>query len=149
MSSLESLGAVLSTIRSARILIGIQACRCCGRGGVDPRLVSAVLELAELLGTDLTITSGYRCPAHNAKEGGHPRSKHMAGGALDIAIPDGVDPLDYYRAAMEVPRLAKGGIGLDPQRRFAHHDFGAARRWAYHDRKQVAWETVFPSTSSE
>jgi uncharacterized protein YcbK (DUF882 family) len=144
MASLESLGAVLSTIRSPRILIGVQACRCCGRGGVDPRLIAAVLDLAELLGQDLTITSGYRCQAHNAAVGGDRRSKHMAGAALDIAIPDGVEPIDYYRAAMEVQALKRGGIGVDPQRRFVHHDFGAARRWAYHDRKQVAWEAVFP-----
>lgn len=39
----------------------------------------------------ITITSGYRTPAHNAKVGGHPRSYHIRGMAADIVI-RGVTP---------------------------------------------------------
>lgn len=149
MSSLESLAAVLGTVHSPRLLIGQQSCRCCGKGAVDTRLIRAAVELADRLGLDLTLTSGYRCVEHNAACGGHPRSKHMVGSAIDVAIPDGMDPLDYYRAACEVPFLARGGIGLDPQLRFCHHDTGTTRCWAYKDGKQVPWSEVFPSTSRE
>lgn len=31
-----------------------------------------------------TVTSGMRCPTHNAKVGGEAGSKHVVGGALDI-----------------------------------------------------------------
>lgn len=146
----DHLAGALATLRPeprhSRLLIGQQSCRCgCGRGAIDPRLVDAVLDLAELLGVDLTLTSGYRCPDHNRASGGNPRSRHMAGGATDIALPEGMDPIDYYRAAIEVPVLAAGGIGIDPQRRFAHHDFGPRRRWAYLDGREVAWAVVFPA----
>ena len=37
-------------------------------------------------GGGLTVTSGYRCPAHNLAIGGSPGSPHMAGLALDIQL---------------------------------------------------------------
>ena len=42
--------------------------------------------LRQEFGFPLIITSAYRSPAHNAKVGGRPRSAHLAGRAVDIAI---------------------------------------------------------------
>ena len=60
-------------------------------------------------GKQVTITSGYRTPEHNAKIGGAVRSQHMLGLAADIKIP-GVKPSDiaaYARTLMPT----YGGIG--------------------------------------
>lgn len=39
----------------------------------------------ELAGTPFNITSGWRCPKHNAEVGGKPESAHTTGEAADIA----------------------------------------------------------------
>lgn len=61
-------------------------------------------------GKQVTITSGYRTPEHNAKIGGAVKSQHMLGLAADIKIP-GVKPSDiasYARTLMPT----YGGIGI-------------------------------------
>jgi len=48
-------------------------------------LVTVVLEpLREAYGKPIYVTSGYRCPKHNAAVGGVKNSQHMAGEAADI-----------------------------------------------------------------
>lgn len=48
----------------------------------------ALRRLADALGYWPTITSGYRCPKHNAvTRGAHWNSAHQVGRALDIAVP--------------------------------------------------------------
>ena len=61
-------------------------------------------------GKQVSITSGYRTPEHNAKIGGAVKSQHMIGLAADIKIP-GVKPSDiasYARTLMPT----YGGIGI-------------------------------------
>ncbi len=67
----------------------------CGCGGdVKPELKIKVQQLRDLLtqrsgGVDrpLVITSGFRCPAQNARDGGVPDSLHMSGDACDLYTP--------------------------------------------------------------
>ena len=61
-------------------------------------------------GKQVTITSSYRTPEHNAKIGGAVKSQHMLGLAADIKI-QGVKPADiasYARTLMPT----YGGIGI-------------------------------------
>jgi zinc D-Ala-D-Ala carboxypeptidase len=65
------------------------ACRCnraaCARIRVDRRLVAGLERLRALAyPRGLTITSGYRCPAHNAAVGGATESQHVHGTAADL-----------------------------------------------------------------
>ena len=77
--------------------------------------------LRNKLGFALHITSGYRCPAHNAKIS-HSGSDgvHTTGRAVDIGI-SGQQALKLLKAALE---MGFTGIGIDQQgpSRFIHLD---------------------------
>lgn len=60
------------------------ACKCgCGLDTVDTELLSMVQDLRNVFGP-ITISSGCRCPEHNAKEGGSDKSQHLKGRAADL-----------------------------------------------------------------
>ena len=88
-------------------------CSCCDRIKIVPGFYRhmALLERMRLdLDAPITITSGYRCPEHNAKVGGAQRSRHLLF-ATDIK-PSDDDPkklLWMYRIALN---LDFGGIGM-------------------------------------
>lgn len=64
------------------------ACPDCGRGRPSPALL-AILEAARsLLGSTISITSGYRCAAHNAEIGGKEPSEH---GNYSTEVTDAAD----------------------------------------------------------
>lgn len=70
-------------------------CHHCGKlgdAGIDSDLI-ALLEgvRTHFGGKPVTITSGYRCPTHNAAVGGAPQSQHLRGTAADIVV-SGVTP---------------------------------------------------------
>lgn len=62
-------------------------CRCCGRGGLDPRFERLLIRLQRRWPDELRFTSGRRCAAHNAAVGGVRRSRHLCGQAADVAVP--------------------------------------------------------------
>jgi len=51
-------------------------CPCCGKGRLHPLLEERLLGMEVKLGDSLVITSGYRCPKHNAEIGGAKFSAH-------------------------------------------------------------------------
>lgn len=59
------------------------ACPCCGFNFVRTEILRVAEAIRKCAGP-LRVTSGYRCPAHNADVGGSPTSQHMYGRALDI-----------------------------------------------------------------
>lgn len=65
-------------------------CKCCGQLPPSVRenitsLVDNVLDpVRDQLGEPIYVTSGYRCPKHNAEVGGVPNSQHMRCEACDI-----------------------------------------------------------------
>jgi len=72
-------------------------CKCCA--GLPPSytepydtsfetLFDSFALIRERWGTPLNITSGYRCPRHNASIGGYRLSMHQWGLALDIDVED-------------------------------------------------------------
>ena len=68
------------------------ACRCgCGACEVSPELVTVLEDARAHFNAPLTIVSGRRCIAHNAKVGGAKSSQHLLGTAADIQV-KGVQP---------------------------------------------------------
>lgn len=61
-------------------------CRCCGRVMTSSRILEMLERLRAAWGRPLVVTSGYRCRARNEAAGGAPRSLHMKGRAVDIAV---------------------------------------------------------------
>jgi zinc D-Ala-D-Ala carboxypeptidase len=83
------------------------ACRCCGAVRVDPELVRKLQQLRDRIGNPISITSGYRCPAHNKAVGGVEDSQHLLGKAADIMV-KGIPASTVAEAAEKV---GFGGIG--------------------------------------
>ncbi len=118
------------------------ACPCCGRLVLWPRLLLALERLRRLAGRPVYVTSGYRCPEHNAEVGGGLNSRHLLGQAADIVI-HGRHWREAYALALKVPALAEGGIGLYPEEGFVHVDVRRGRaRWARKEGRNVAVEVV-------
>ena len=63
------------------------ACKCCGKGDVDPRIKGKLRMIERRLGVDIIVTNGYRCENHNRDVGGVPDSKHLSGKAVDFWVP--------------------------------------------------------------
>lgn len=64
------------------------ACKCGNcENAINHEFVSKLDDLRDALGFPLKITSGYRCPAHNAKVSGTGRTgPHTTGRAVDINV---------------------------------------------------------------
>jgi hypothetical protein len=61
------------------------ACRCgCGYNSASPRLIELLNKLSGNIRERLIINSGCRCPEHNFKEKGAPKSFHLTGEAVDV-----------------------------------------------------------------
>ena len=109
------------------------ACKCCGSlpdNGIDSRLFDLLDEMREYFGVPMYITSGYRCPAHNAEVGGVPNSQHVMGIAADIdATVLGVDLI-----AEIAEQYGADGVGKYYASQFVHVDvrsgkIGDTFRW--------------------
>jgi uncharacterized protein YcbK (DUF882 family) len=117
------------------------ACKCCGREGVDLRLVKALQSLRELAGAPIRVNSGWRCPNHYLSKR-NPRSQHMLGTAADIVI-DELDVLGMFELAERIPSFNAGGIGVYPHDGFIHVDVRDVRaRWGFLHGREVALETA-------
>ena len=108
------------------------SCRHCGEMHMDSGFMAKLVAIRRELGFPLPVTSGYRCPAHNAavSETGI-NGPHTTGHAVDIAI-SGERAYRLLRAA-----LAHGmtGIGIKQHGdgRFIHLDDldGPTRPWIW------------------
>lgn len=106
-------------------------CRHCGRA---PSL-EALLRLAEfgerlrhLLGDlPIHVTSGYRCPEHNAAVGGAPDSFHKKAMALDFVV-RGLTVERTWRVCRDLQEEGVVG-GLGHYSAWVHADFGPRRSW--------------------
>ena len=79
---------------------------------VDEALMLLLQCIREHFGKAVTITSGYRTPAHNAKVGGAKSSQHLLGRAADIRV-EGVSVEDVATYA-ESLMPDWGGVGRYP-----------------------------------
>lgn len=83
-------------------------CKHCGKEDMHPVFMEKLNDLREECGFPFIITSAYRCKEHNKNIGGHPKSAHMKGRAVDIAC--------NHAKAQEIIKLARkygfNGIGI-------------------------------------
>lgn len=111
-------------------------CPNCTETLIDPELVAGLERLRDDLGVPIRITSGYRCPAHQAELASFPRfqtakvSKHPEGKAADLQARGFTGPeLEERARAVGFEAVGVGGtwIHVDTRR-------GKVRRWAYRGR---------------
>lgn len=99
------------------------ACKCCGELVWAPEYFDAAQSIRNIIGKPLVINSGHRCPIHNARVGGSPRSQHKYM-ALDLSVAK-LDPEEVLKAAYIAGLRTFGYYGS-----FLHTDFRPGRRWA-------------------
>lgn len=97
-------------------------CPCCGEFFLDGEAFDALQAMRTIVGRPMKINSGHRCPFHNAKVGGRPRSMHKIL-AFDVSLA-GQDPAKLLAAAKEV-----GFRGFGYYMTFLHLDMGRRRFW--------------------
>ncbi|WP_269519465.1 D-Ala-D-Ala carboxypeptidase family metallohydrolase [Alteromonas sp. BMJM2] len=103
------------------------ACKCgCGFDTVDVELLDILKWLRDYFGEPITITSGCRCVAHNAAEGGADQSFHLFGKAADIKVRN-VSAREVYEALVENYTYQFGFIEYSS---WVHVD---SRAFAYHE----------------
>ena len=92
---------------------------------IDSDLVAVLQKIRTHFGKPVTITSAYRTPPHNSREGGTTYSQHLYGKAADIKIA-GVTPKKVADYAETL--LPEGGIGI--YNTFTHIDVRSVKsRW--------------------
>lgn len=105
------------------------ACKHCGEIKVDVDLLVRLEEVRRRIGNrPIIVTSGYRCPTHNARVGGAKNSQHKYGRAADIRA-NGVSVKEMNRVCDKV--FYDGGVGLNGAT-ITHVDTrGYRARWRY------------------
>lgn len=112
------------------------ACPCGACGGFpvepSPLLVARLQNMRNLLGRPVIITSGIRCPAHNAEEGGKPNSDHVTGEGVDLAALNSRERFQLVEAGLD---SGFRRIGINFKRRFIHFGVSVANArdvlWGY------------------
>jgi hypothetical protein len=59
-------------------------CPCCGKAEMSEKHLEMIDKARDLADVPFVITSGYRCPEHNAEVGGKANSEHVTGEGSDI-----------------------------------------------------------------
>lgn len=125
ITRLPELGQGINNVRlTANFNLREFQCKHCGAVKIDPELVRRLQSLRNEVGKAVIVTSGYRCPAHNANVGGAKDSQHLYGKAADIIV-----------TGLTVPQLAAaaekffGDGGIGTYTGFIHVDTGPKRRW--------------------
>lgn len=79
-------------------------CKCdnCEYYLLDWEVVKHFGSVRALVDRPITVTSGFRCHAHNEAVGGRPLSRHLSGEAIDLACPEGMDYRDFYLLCSEI-----------------------------------------------
>lgn len=94
-------------------------CPCCHTCIMDPVLLTRLQALRDEFDEPLLITSAYRCREHNEAVGGYPKSQHLRGRAVDIAI-DHYTPGQKLRLISLVHGFRFKGVGY--YKTFIHID---------------------------
>ena len=110
------------------------SCRHCGLNLMDHEFMLKMVALRDLLGFSLPVSSGYRCPVHNAAVSSTgDDGPHTTGKAVDITI-------SYQNAqALDTTALAMGFLGVGIKQhgpvsgRMVHLDMvpGPSRLWTF------------------
>lgn len=94
-----------------------------GEAKMDMRVIIRLQAVRDHFGKDVVILSGYRTPAHNRKVGGHPKSLHLKGMAVDWYI-KGVSVSEMAQVARDC-----GFIGIGSYKTWIHTDIGESEIW--------------------
>lgn len=98
------------------------ACKHCGQIRMDPFFLERVDRLREFYGKPLTVTSGYRCPVHNAAVSSTGTTgPHTTGHAADFLVARG-EALELLRVAINMKAFTGIGINQKGAGRFLHLD---------------------------
>lgn len=99
---------------------------CCGEIRIDEKLVAYLQKIRDHFQKPVYISSGYRCPVHNAMvANAAPDSYHKHGMAADITV-DGVDTLEIARFAESI-----GIQGIGHYDTFVHIDTRTVKSFWY------------------
>lgn len=89
-------------------------------------------KIRSAVGEPIHILSGYRTPEHNKLVGGKPKSQHVEGRAVDIAVKT-LTPKQLYAKIVQLidkKVIPDGGLACGPS--FVHYDNrGRKARWTY------------------
>jgi hypothetical protein len=96
-------------------------CKCgkCQGNKISVELIGKLQKIRDAFGT-LTITSGYRCPVHNASIGGAKDSQHVQGNAADMVSAGA--PIETLFKFIRGNLNHKGGVGFYKKKNFIHMD---------------------------
>ena len=103
-------------------------CKCgkCNYDTVDAELLEILNKLRNHYGKRIFVSSGHRCPDHNADVGGGRKSQHLLGRAADIWV-DGVNAHDVYHL---LDSWYPFDFGLGKYEDFTHFDTRTKKaRW--------------------
>lgn len=115
-------------------------CHCgkCQDQKIDLDHVKKLQKLRDSLNSSISINSAYRCPEHNKKVGGAPKSQHVDGTATDITV-KGMKP-------DEVADASESFDGLGRYDTFTHVDSrGTKARWDFRTRKPAPQKDQLPN----
>ena len=77
-------------------------CKCgCHENKIKDELVQMLDAARETAGVPFSVTSGYRCPKHNAAVGGVSESAHSTGFAVDVACTESMPRFAIIRGLIE------------------------------------------------
>jgi len=97
------------------------ACKHCRQEiAMDMFLVSGIDWLRMVFDVPVSISSGYRCPVHNANEGGAKNSFHLRGLAADVRVRDPRVMEGIYKVAIISNKF--NGVGYSQEKQFVHLD---------------------------
>lgn len=97
------------------------ACKCCAQAPMDPSFLEEIDELRQRFGKPMVVTSGYRCPKHNAVVSSTgANGPHTTGRAADFRVTH-ADAHRLLRISLE---MGFTGIGVQQKgaARFIHID---------------------------
>lgn len=102
-------------------------CKCgCGTLALMPGFLTSLVALQEACNIQLLVNSCCRCPAHNNKVGGHPRSLHLTSNparniegtcAIDLRFPE-----DHPQRKLVWDKAWELGWSIGNNPRFIHLD---------------------------
>lgn len=98
------------------------ACLCCGLDDVSDDLLDALQSVRDILQSPMSISSGYRCPTHNAQIGSRKGSSHTKGLAADILVPSSTAGFSLMRAVMLSGKFQRIGFGQKGKSLVMHLD---------------------------
>ena len=109
-------------------------CKKCTDQFISEELIEKLQKVRDAYGASIKVTSGYRCPEHNAAVGGKVGSSHMSGLAADIQ--PSLMNLDELDKLYEICYNIFDNIGDGRNKKFVHVDVrekkGTGKRhWLY------------------